>query len=297
MPADAATGEAAPEANASDANATGAAPGKVLKKKTHKRTLTVTPSTAGLRQWAPRRSDVADAFDRLAAIAAAEKERRAREGAKNDLEAAIYRVRNALDDRAKEIEPVSTKKQREEIASTSRELEDWLYEADAEPAATFNDKRTAFEALWTAVVGRAEELAARPKAIEKFRKALALAKKNATEVWPDERPWLEQEDLDALVKKADDAGAWLDDQEKAQKKLKNHDEPAFRVAELNAKLKPTVVLAARLNAKKKPVVVEDVNATNATDVNATDGNATDANATEPESEEDAKVTEEMKDEL
>merc|ERR1711871_1792704 len=105
--------------------------------------------------------------------------------------------------------------------------------------------------------------------------------------------WLEQEDLDALVKKADDAGAWLDDQEKAQKKLKNHEEPAFRVAELNAKLKPTVVLAARLNAKKKPVVVEDVNATN-----ATDGNATDANATaEAESEEDAKVTEEMKDEL
>jgi hypothetical protein len=144
----------------------------------------------------------------------------------------------------------------------------------------------------------AEELAARPKAIEKFRKALALAKKNATEVWPDERPWLEQEDLDALVKKADDAGAWLDDQEKAQKKLKNHEEPAFRVAELNAKLKPTVVLAARLNAKKKPVVIE-ANATNATDVNATDGNATDANATEPEaeSEEDAKVTEEMKDEL
>ena len=95
------------------------------------------------------------------------------------------------------------------------------------------------------------------------------------------------------------AGAWLDDQEKAQKKLKNHDEPAFRVAELNAKLKPTVVLAARLNAKKKPVVIE-ANETNATDVNATDGNnATDANATEPEpeSEEDAKVTEEMKDEL
>merc|ERR1719311_602286 len=105
-PAAEAAAEAAPEANASDANATGAAPGKVLKKKTHKRTLTVTPSTAGLRQWAPRRSDVADAFDRLAAIAAAEKERRAREGAKNDLEAAIYRVRNALDDRAKEIEPV-----------------------------------------------------------------------------------------------------------------------------------------------------------------------------------------------
>merc|ERR1719217_1587619 len=110
---DNATAENATENATADANATGAAPGKVLKKKTHKRTLTVTPSTAGLRQWAPRRSDVADAFDRLAAIAAAEKERRAREGAKNDLEAAIYRVRNALDDRAKEIEPVSTKKQRE----------------------------------------------------------------------------------------------------------------------------------------------------------------------------------------
>ena len=86
-------------------DATGAAPGKVLKKKTHKRTLTVTPSTAGLRQWQPR-PDAADVLlDRLAAIAAAEKERRAREGAKNDLEAAIYRVRNALDASRPEIGP------------------------------------------------------------------------------------------------------------------------------------------------------------------------------------------------
>ena len=63
-----------PRANASDANATGAAPGKVLKKKTHKRTLTVTPSTAGLRQWAPRRSDVAT-------LRPAGGDRRGREGA------------------------------------------------------------------------------------------------------------------------------------------------------------------------------------------------------------------------
>ena len=94
----------------------------MLKKKTHKRTLTVMPSTAGLRQWAPGGPTPPC---RLAATAAAEKERRAREGAKNDLEAAIYRVRNALDDRARR-SSLSTKKQREEIASTSRELEDPL---------------------------------------------------------------------------------------------------------------------------------------------------------------------------
>ena len=86
-------------------------------------------------------------------------------------------------------------------------------------------------------------------------------------------------------------------QHRSQHHLPQRAERSLRVAELNAKLKPTVVLAARLNAKKKPVVIE-ANATNATDVNATDGNATDANATEvEESEEDAKVTEEMKDEL
>ena len=67
------------------------------------------------------------------------------------------------------------------------------------------------------------------------------------------------------------------------------------MAELNAKLKPTVVLAARLNAKKKPVVVED-------ERDERDGRQRHRrqrdgrNATaEAESEEDAKVTEEMKD--
>ena len=52
--------------------------------------------------------------------------------------------------------------------STSRELEDWLYEADAEPAATFNDKRTALRPVECSGRWRS---GARPKTIEKFRKA------------------------------------------------------------------------------------------------------------------------------
>ena len=66
-------------------------------------------------------------------------------------------------------------------------------------------------------------------AVASYRKALALAKKNATEVWPDERPWLEQEDLDALVKKADDAGgeSQRPDAQRGAEREQGHDPVAF----------------------------------------------------------------------
>ena len=296
---------------AAAANGTNATtPGKILKKKTHKRALTVTPSVAGLSLWAQKKSDVADAADRLKHIASAEAVRMEREGAKNDLEAAIYTVRNQMSDKEDAVAPVSTEAQREAISAMSTELEDWLYESDGEPAATFVEKRGALEGLWAAVVSRAEEAEARPKAVAKFQSALDAAKLNATEVWATEKPWLQQLDLDDLVAKVDKAQAWLDDSVAAQAKLEAHDDPAFKVADLGLKLKPVATLATRLALKKKPIEAKVVDK-NATDANATDANATDANATdaadepaaaEPEKtaeekEAEAKLEEEMKSEL
>jgi len=287
----------AAEENATEANAT--SPGKITKKKTHKRTLTVTPSVAGMEVWAARQADKADAKSRLATIAAAEELRRAREGAKNGLEAAIYKVRNELDDKADAVAPVSTEEQREEVSTKSRELEDWLYEADAEPASVFAEKRLEFEGLWAAIVSRAEEAEKRPKAVSNFKAACALAKSNATEAWPESKPWLLPEDLEDLVAKADKALAWLEEVEAKQAETAASEPPAFLVADLTTKLRPVASLAARLALKKKPIVAKnlsDENATNATDVNGT--NATDANATEPEETPEEKAeTEEMKDEL
>ena len=154
---------------------------------------------------------------------------------------------------------MSTEAQREAVSEKSRELEDWLYESDGEPASTFVEKRGALEGLWAAVVSRAEEAEARPKAVAKFQSALDAAKLNATEVWATEKPWLQQLDLDDLVAKVDKAQAWLDDSVAAQAKLEAHDDPAFKVSDLGLKLKPVATLATRLAPQKKPTHATGVN--------------------------------------
>ena len=287
----------ATDANATDANGTAVTPGKILKKKTHKRALTVTPSVAGLKIWAQKKSDVADAADRLAHIAKQEALRMQREGAKNDLEAAIYKVRNEMSDKEDVIAPVSTAEQREAVSALSLTLEDWLYESDDAPTSEFTEKREALEAAWKAIVVRAEEAAARPKAVAKFTAALEVAKLNATEVWATEKPWLAQLDLDDLVAKVDKAAEWLEGALAKQAALEPSEDPAFKVAELAAKLKPVATLATRLAAKKKPVEAKVVS--NATDANATDAEASEAEEakTEEEKAEEAKVEQEMNDEL
>ena len=287
----------ATDANATDANGTAVTPGKILKKKTHKRALTVTPSVAGLKIWAQKKSDVADAADRLAHIAKQEALRMQREGAKNDLEAAIYKVRNEMSDKEDVIAPVSTAEQREAVSSLSLTLEDWLYESDDAPTSEFTEKREALEAAWEAIVVRAEEAAARPKAVAKFTAALEVAKLNATEVWATEKPWLAQLDLDDLVAKVDKAAEWLEGALAKQAALEPSEDPAFKVAELAAKLKPVATLATRLAAKKKPIEAKVVS--NATDANATDAEASEAEEakTEEEKAEEAKVEQEMNDEL
>jgi len=265
----------APTENATAAeNATVANATMVTKKKTHKKTLTVLRSTHGMAAWAAQAGDLDESRARLAAISAAENIRIEREGAKNDLEGTIYATRTAVDER-EDLAAVSTAEQRDAVSARSAELEEWLGDAGAEvPLAEFKANRAELAKLLSDIVFRADEASKRPAALKKARKALADAKRNATEVWPESKPWLNATDLEDLVAKVTKVEEWLEEKASEQAKLEAHAPPAFAVEDIQPRLKPVAALAARLLLKAKPLPPKPT--VNETDANAT---ATDANAT------------------
>lgn len=257
----------------------------VTKKKTHKRALSVTKIKIGIRDAAVVARDGKEAAERLATIQSAEALRIQRAEAKNALETLIYATRNALEDREDEIKHVSTEEQRDEIRKECTIREDWLYdEADAAEIVTIDDHRRQLAGMWAAVTIRLDEAKKRPDAIAAARRALELARKNATEIWPKTKPWLDDADLDDLLARVNKASTWLDDMEAQQAAKLPHEDPVFLAADIVPKLKPVATAAAKLALKPKP---SPTNAANATDsANATnaakDPDATDAsNATEP----------------
>ena len=264
-----------PVANSTEEAATtnGLAPGKILKKKTHKKTLLVTPSYIGLTRWTPRAADLDAARERLEIIQHAEQLRKAREAAKNELESSIYATRNGLNDREEELASVATEEQLAAVRAKCEELEEWLYDADGEKASVFDANRAELVKEYAAITDRFDEAAKRPAAVASARKALALALRNATEVWPESKPWLELEDLDDLVAKVTKAQAWFDEAEEKQTKLAAHEPPAFKVSEIASKLKPVAAVASRLSLKPKPKPPA-LNKTNATDNETNATNAT-----------------------
>lgn len=289
--------EAAPavanDTNASDANATNttnatnATAAVAPKKKTHKRTLTVTQTKSGPRDFAMLAADAEAAALRIETIYKAEQVRMERERERNDLESTIYAVRNALNDREDEVAPVSTDAQRDAVRADCETLEEWLYDADGASVDELKDKRRSLQDKWDAILERADEARKRPSAIERANKALASARKNATEVWPVSKPWLEIDDLDDLVAKIDKAQKWLDDVVALQEKTPAHEPPAFFAEDIVSKLKPVASASAKLGAKlkPKPPAPNVTNASNATADNTT-ANATvddDANITDDES--------------
>ncbi len=66
--------------------------------------------------------------EKVSAILEADSWRKAKEAAKNDLEAYILHVRGQVRDHEEQIAAVSTQEQRDYILTLSDELEEWLYE-------------------------------------------------------------------------------------------------------------------------------------------------------------------------
>jgi len=268
----------------------------IKKPKILKRSLQIHTLRSGSRTWSSILADAAESKQRLIEAKIADEHRAKLAEARNNLEAAIYATRGAVNEREEELSIVSIQEERDSIRANAEELEEWLYEAnDQTPISEFVEKRSKLVDALALLDFRLSERAKRPAALSAARKALATARANATTLWPQEKPWLSTDDLDDLLSKITKVEQWLDDVESQQSQLPPTADPYFKVADIAPKLKPVAALAAKLAAKPKPIPPK----TNETvSINATDNSTNSTvNATRNYPEEDASTDPESWDEL
>lgn len=227
---------------------------------------------------------MAESKAKLDEMAEKDKERVLLEESKNKVESYIYKVKNKLIDDEDEIEAVTTKKQREEVKKLAEKAEEWLYEDgyDAD-LATMEDKYAELSVPFEKILLRISENVARPAAIEKMQAKLGEIEALMAK-WVETKPQVTEEERTKVLDGIEEVRKWIEDKEKAQKKKKPHDEPAFLSTEVPEQSKSVETMVVRLNRKPKPkppkVEKNETEATNTTDSNTTESNATEANATE-----------------
>lgn len=113
--------------------------------------------------------------ERLASIGVYEAALRAREEARNRLEAYLYRVQNYLGDEpdSKALFDFGTDEERERLSSGVASAFEWLHEyAESAPAGDLVSRLTELEALEAPIATRYTEWMSRPTAVDNFQKAM-----------------------------------------------------------------------------------------------------------------------------
>ncbi|BGP11208.1 lumenal Hsp70 protein [Rhodotorula toruloides] len=164
----------------------------------------------------------------------------AHEEARNALESYVYRVRNLLENNQAFV-AASVESERRAV----REVQE----------------RTA-EKLVKHILSCLTEAVARPAAVSSLRDQLAKTTTFLSTTRPDSAALTKSDPsapqrftadkLDSLNKLVKESQAWLDDALKRQEKLKVHEDPAFKVAEVGKKLKEVERETSRLEKKKQP---------------------------------------------
>ncbi|KAL4458458.1 hypothetical protein ABPG75_013323 [Micractinium tetrahymenae] len=235
-----------PAEAAAAGNATDEAP--KLRKRTIKVALNV---TGGFVAAGMNKSELAASTRVLRRLRAADQAKRETAKARNDLEAYIIATRNKVES-SEEVAAVTTEQQREEFLKQLTDQEDWLY-GDGEGADTSELKShlRKLREVGDAIFGRVAEAEARPKALALAAEFVELTRK-AVNSWPEVKPWLEKEEVDALAAQVDNFTSWLEGKKEEQAKLAAHQDPAFKSEEVTTWLVRLQKAFNRLNNKKKP---------------------------------------------
>lgn len=190
---------------------------------------------------------------------AAEQKKLKREEARNGLEAYVYKARDLVGSAA--VEAVSIPREREILKETSERVEAWLWD-EGEEAETkeLKAKKVELEKLVNLITSRTTEAAARPAALSEFASTLAGAsdflatarKADAAAVAAGDLARFTTAELDAFEKLFRERGLWVDDVKRRQDKVQPHEDPVFRVAELDKKAREIGEERRKLEKKKAP---------------------------------------------
>jgi len=241
----------------------------VEKKKVHKRALDIhSYYTGALRPMTAALADESRA--KLANLNVADDERKKTEGAKNDLEAYIYFVRNKLADDAEHIDPVTTEEEREALVAQSLAAEDWLYD-DGYTAGreAFEAKYEGLHAPMAAILVRVAEVTARPAMLAKARGKLTKVGE-LLEKWQTTKPQVNATEVAGVRVAMAVVETALVEREAAQAEKAGWDVPAYTSQEIPALWKELEKMVTKLNKKPKPLPPKNETAVNETAVNETE---------------------------
>ncbi|KAK9813694.1 hypothetical protein WJX73_003926 [Symbiochloris irregularis] len=187
----------------------------------------------------------------LASLASADVARAETAAAKNDLEAYILATGTHVGS-DEEVQSVSTEAQREQLQALLSEAEDWLYmEGADEPADVFRKKLGELQATANPMFERAVERSKRPEAVEATRAFLDIMRKTVNS-WDTIKPWVNATNKTALLEQADELEAWLEDAEKQQSKVADHEKPSLHSSEVTLRTEPVRKHFTRLKNIRKP---------------------------------------------
>jgi len=240
------------------------------------RQLTITELYGALHPPAWTGAQIAAKRAFIDALDAADKDRRLKDAAMNELETFAYAVKNRLND-DNSLSKISTEEQRDSLlAAVQVELE-WLEEtgSDAETE-VYKDRLATVEKKAGALYTRLSELTDRPAEVKKARSKLNKIR-DAVGAWTEVLPQVTEDEKTKLLDLVGKAESWLDEKEEVQSQRKAHEDLAF----LSSEIKPTLKSASNLYdklLKKKPLPPPVTNSTNTTGTNST--NSSDTNSTE-----------------
>lgn len=151
-----------------------------------------------------------------------------RESALNALESFVIEANQRLDE--DEYASCATSDEIEIVRKACGEVQEWIYEdGEAADAETYEKKLAELSEKTNPIYARRWEHNERPDAIESFTKMITHAKtfltnaKTMTKEANVEKDVFTQVEIDTLQKAIDDAEKWLENEQKAQNKLKKYE--------------------------------------------------------------------------
>lgn len=240
------------------------------------RQLTISELHAALKPPAWTSAQIASKRAFIDALDAADRDRRLKDAAMNDLETFAYAVKNRINDDSS-LSKVSTEEQRDSLlADVQAELE-WLDETGSNTdTQVYKDRLAVVEKKANAIYTRLAELTTRPAEVAKARTKLEKYKKTVS-TWNETMPQITEDEKTKLLDLVGKAESWLDEMVEVQSQRKPHEDLAFLSSEIKPALKSATNLFDKL-LKKKPLPPPVNNSTNTTGANTT--NSSDSNSTE-----------------
>ena len=189
--------------------------------------------------------------ERLKAYEKKDEDKAKTDKAKNDFESIIYSMRDWVQEEDN-LPFVGGAQKQDGLTQVLREAEDWL-ENDGSNA-NLNDYLTRLSDLnskYQKLKIRKEEYSQRDPAVDDCRKRISTYQDKLDDV-STKKAWITEDHKKDLYEKLNETLAWLEAQVDRQKTLPLDEDPAFRVSEIDVRLKRIESMWQRLNNLQKP---------------------------------------------